>query len=142
MFETVSPSELRAWRVRDRKRRDLHDVEGVQEIVEIYQDDMAAHAYRREGDGTWSFAAIDGLASILVLRSVGLEMPMIEAYEFALPNVPDEDAGQDGIPQLRRRCRITDLALRDTDFASRGTPPGPARPDPGSIRRRGASEAS
>ncbi len=92
VLEIVSPSELRAWRVRDRKRRDLQDVDGVQEIVEICQDDMAAHIYRREGDGTWSFAAVDGMASILALRSVGLEIPMIEAYEFALPNVSNEDA--------------------------------------------------
>ena len=92
VFEIVSPSELRAWRVRDRKRRDLQDVEGVQEIVEIHQDEMAAHVYRREGDGTWSFAAVDGMDSILPLRSVGLETPMIEVYEFVLPDVPDEDA--------------------------------------------------
>ena len=92
VFEIVSPSELRAWRARDRKRRDLQDVESVQEIVEICQDDMAAHVYRREGDGTWSFAAVDGMDSILPLRSVGLEIPMIEVYEFVLPNLSDEDA--------------------------------------------------
>ncbi len=92
VFEIVSPSELRAWRVRDRKRRDLQDVEGIQEIVEIYQDDMAAHVYRREGDGTWSFAAVDGMTSVLALRSVGLEIPMIEIYEFASPGASDEDA--------------------------------------------------
>ena len=91
MFEIVSSSELRAWRVRDRKRRDLQDVEGVQEIVEIHQDEMAAHIHRREGDGTWSFAAVDGMDSILALRSVGLEMPMIEVYEFARPGVSSED---------------------------------------------------
>ena len=92
VFEIVSPSELRAWRVRDRKRRDLQDVEGVQEIVEICQDEMAAHVYRREGDGTWSFTAVGGRDSILPLRSVDLEIPMIEVYEFVLPDLADEDA--------------------------------------------------
>ncbi len=92
MFEIVSPSELRAWRVRDRERRNLQDVEGIQEIVEICQDDMAAHIYCKKEDGTWSFAAVDGTVSILALRSVGLEMPMIEAYEFAVANVSDEDS--------------------------------------------------
>ncbi len=97
VFEIVSPSELRAWRARDRKRRDLQDVEGVREIVEIYQDEMAAHIYRSERDGTWSFAAVGGLASVLALRSLGLEIPMTEVYEFALPGVSDEDSGSDGV---------------------------------------------
>src|SRR3954447_20482440 len=45
VFEIVSPSELRAWRARNRKRRDEQDVEGVQEIVELYQGEAAAHVY-------------------------------------------------------------------------------------------------
>ena len=92
LFEIVSPSELRAWRARDAKRRDLQDVDGVQEIVEIYQDEVAAHVYRREADGTWSFAALGGGAAVLVLRSVGLEIPMAELYEFATPADPDREA--------------------------------------------------
>ena len=108
VFEIVSPSELRAWRVRDRKRRDLQDVEGVREIVEIDQDEMAAHIYRREGHETWSFAAVGGMASVLALRSVGIEMPMIEVYEFALPGVSDEEA------RWSRLCRkkVTTAALK------------------------------
>ena len=83
VFEVVSPSELRAWRARDRTRRDLQDVEGVQEIVEIYQDEMAAHLYHREPDGTWSFFAIGGEGAVMRLRSLGLEIPLAELYEFA-----------------------------------------------------------
>ena len=49
LFEVVSPSELRHKRQWDQKRADLQAVEGVQEIVEIYQDEMLAHAYRRHG---------------------------------------------------------------------------------------------
>jgi Uma2 family endonuclease len=85
VFEVVSPSELRTWHARDRKRRDLQEVEGVMEIVEIYQDEPAIHVYRREAEGTWSFDAIGGLASELSLRSVPLSIPMAEIYEFASP---------------------------------------------------------
>jgi Uma2 family endonuclease len=85
VFEVVSPSELRAWHARDRKRRDLQEVEGVMEIVEIYQDEPAIHVYRREAEGTWSFDAIDGLGADLSLRSVALSIPLAEIYEFARP---------------------------------------------------------
>jgi len=83
-FEVVSPSELRAWRERDRKRGDLQNTEGVTEIVELYQDEMAAHVYRREADGAWSFDAVGGAEATLELRSVGLEIPISEIYEFAV----------------------------------------------------------
>jgi Uma2 family endonuclease len=85
VFEVVSPSELRAWHARDRKRRDLQDVDGVMEIVEIYQDEPAIHVYRREAAGTWSFDAIGGLGAQLSLRSVTLSIPLAEIYEFARP---------------------------------------------------------
>ena len=85
VFEVVSPSELRAWRDRDRKRRDLQEVEGVAEIVELYQDEMAAHLYRREADGKWSFTGVVGAESVIALRSVALEVPLAEIYEFILP---------------------------------------------------------
>jgi hypothetical protein len=85
MFEIISPSELRQWRARDRKRRDLQDVEGVQEIVEIYQDEMAAHVYRREPDGGWTFEAVGAPDAVLRLRSMGFEIPLSEIYEFAMP---------------------------------------------------------
>ena len=95
VFELVSPSELRAWRARDRKRRDLQDVEGVREIVEIYQGEMAAHLYRREADGTWSFSAIGGEAAVMRLRSLGLEIPLAELYEFA--PTADLEVDEDGV---------------------------------------------
>ena len=59
LFEVVSPSELQHKRQWDQKRADLQAVEGVQEIVEIYQDEMLAHAYRRHGAG-WVFELIAG----------------------------------------------------------------------------------
>lgn len=91
LFEVVSPSEIRAWRARDRKRSDLQIVEGVEEIVELYQDEMAAHIYRRTADDTWSFAVAGGAEANIELRSVGISLPLAEIYEFAvLPERPGE----------------------------------------------------
>jgi Uma2 family endonuclease len=81
VFEIVSPSELRNRRARDRKRRDLQDIEGVMEIVELYQADVAAHVYRRAGD-VWTFETIEGMDAMLDLRSIGVQIPLSEIYEF------------------------------------------------------------
>ncbi len=67
-------------RERDRKRQHLQDVEGVQEIVEIYQFDAAVHVYRRAGNGSWPFEAVGGLEAVLRLESVGIEVPLTEIY--------------------------------------------------------------
>jgi Uma2 family endonuclease len=91
VFEVVSPSELRAWRARDQKRNHLQDVEGVQEIVELYQREVAAHIYRREEGGGWSFEAVGGLDATLSLKSVELEIPLAEIYEFVELEAEVED---------------------------------------------------
>jgi Uma2 family endonuclease len=83
LFEVVSPSELRHWRDRDYRRTQLQDVPGVLEIVEVYQSEPAAHIYRREAEGTWSFEALGGNDAVLELRSVGVSVPFSEIYEFA-----------------------------------------------------------
>jgi Uma2 family endonuclease len=91
VFEVVSPSELKNWRARNRKRRDLQDVAGVQEIIELYQGAASAHIYRREDAGSWRFDAIDGLDSVLSLKSVGIEIPLSEVYEFVDLEAEDAD---------------------------------------------------
>ena len=80
VFEVVSPSELRDWRGRDRKRRDEQDVEGVHEIVEIYQSQASVHLYRKGAEGEWMFEAVSDMEGVLVLRSLGLELPLSEIY--------------------------------------------------------------
>lgn len=50
LFEVLSPSELKRWRERDRKRLDEQDFSGVEEIIEIYQSEPAIHIYRRGRD--------------------------------------------------------------------------------------------
>ena len=75
----LSPSELRRWRQRDRKRLDLQDVAGVHEIVEIHQAEAAIHLYRRTDDG-WTFTTAAGLDAALTLESVGVQIPLAEVY--------------------------------------------------------------
>jgi Uma2 family endonuclease len=84
LFEVISPSEIRDWRGRDRKRADLQAVEGVKEIVELYQDDYAAHIYRNLSDpaASWTFEAVGGREAVLRITSLGLELPMAEIYAF------------------------------------------------------------
>ncbi len=82
VFEIVAPSELLAWRARDRKRADLQDVAGVAEIVEIYQDEAALHVYRKQADGPWVMEAVGGLDAVLRLETVDLPIPLPEIYAF------------------------------------------------------------
>ena len=83
MFEVVSPSELTHKRQWDQKRSDLKAVDGVQEIIEIFQDEMLAHAYRRQGD-SWTFESIAGPDAALDLPSVGLTIPLASPYDRIL----------------------------------------------------------
>lgn len=82
-FEIISPSELRDWQGRDQKRRDVQDVEGVAEIIEIHQRQMALHTYRRSPDGTWAFDSVSGADAVLKIPSLGMVIPLAEIYEFA-----------------------------------------------------------
>jgi hypothetical protein len=56
----------------------------VQEIVEIYQDEMLAHAYRRQAAG-WVFESIGGPDAEVELPSVGIAVPLAALYERVLP---------------------------------------------------------
>jgi Uma2 family endonuclease len=95
IFDVVSPSELRAWRARDCRRQHLQDVDGVMEIVEIYQDEAAVHIYRRQDGGKWPFDAVGGLDAVLRLESVGLEIPLAEIYRFVdLPPAAGETVAE------------------------------------------------
>jgi Uma2 family endonuclease len=84
VFEVVSPSELQHKRQSDQRRSDLQAVEGVQQIIEIYQDEMLAHAYRLE-DAGWVFESIAGPEAQLALTSVGIAVPLAALYEGAVP---------------------------------------------------------
>lgn len=55
-------------------------MEGVREIVEIYQDDYALHVYRLLSNGSWAFEALGGEDAMLRLDSLGIEIPVAEIY--------------------------------------------------------------
>jgi Uma2 family endonuclease len=85
LFEVISPSELQHKRQWDQKRSDLQAVEGVQEIIEIYQDEMLAHAYRRQG-ASWTFESISGPDATIDLPSIGIAVPLAALYERVMPD--------------------------------------------------------
>jgi len=85
LFEVVSPSELQPKRQWDQKRADLQAVEGVQEIVEIHQDEMLVHAYRREG-ASWTFDFTAGPDAAVELRCFGIAIPLSALYDRVQPN--------------------------------------------------------
>ncbi len=80
LFEVVSPSELQHKRQWDQKRSDLQAVEGVQEIFEIFQDEMLVHAYRRQGT-SWTFEWIAGPDAPMEIHSVGITIPLAALYD-------------------------------------------------------------
>ena len=84
LFEVVSPSEPQHKRQWDQKRTDLQAVEGMQEIIEIFQDEMLARAYRRQ-DAGWVFESISGPEAEVALPSVGITVPLAALYERVLP---------------------------------------------------------
>jgi len=91
-FEVVSPSEIRGWRARDRKRQHLQAVEGMRELVELFQEDYAVHVYRLSTQETWTFEALGGAEAILHLESVGLSIPLAEIYLLATFAQPEPEA--------------------------------------------------
>lgn len=84
LFEVISPSELQHKRDWDQKRADLQAVEGVQEIIEIFQDEILVHAYRRHG-AAWTFESIGSAEAEVRLPSVGISVPLAALYERVLP---------------------------------------------------------
>ena len=89
-FEIVSQSEIRAWRGRDLKRQHLQSVEGMREIVELFQDDYACHIYRWDsGSSRWTFEALGGADAVLHLESIGVDVALSDIY--ALASLPQRD---------------------------------------------------
>jgi Uma2 family endonuclease len=95
LFEVISPSELQHKRQWDQKRTDLQAVEGVAEIIEIFQDEMLVHAWRRQAD-IWVFESILGPAASVALPSVGIAIPLAALYERVVPDA-DQIGGQPAV---------------------------------------------
>jgi Uma2 family endonuclease len=90
LFEVISPSELGQKREWDQKRTDLQAVEGVEEIVEIFQDEMLVHVYRRHGGG-WTFESIGDADMEIALASVGITIPLVALYDRVLTDKADQE---------------------------------------------------
>ena len=61
------------------RRADLRSVAGVQEIVELHQDGIAAHLFRRHEAG-WLIIEVIGADQTLTLESLGIEIPLADLY--------------------------------------------------------------
>ena len=84
LFEVISPSELQHKRQWDRKRSDLQAIEGVEEIVGIFQDEILVHVYRRQESG-WVFESIAGPDAELALPRIGISLPLAALYDRVMP---------------------------------------------------------
>lgn len=85
LFEVLSPSDEHSPREKAERFRDLKNVEGVKEIIEVVQDDFVCriHRWREEIDG-WQMEELSGAGETLRLRSVGVEIPLAEIYDQVL----------------------------------------------------------
>ncbi|WP_207457599.1 Uma2 family endonuclease [Azospirillum sp. SYSU D00513] len=96
LFEIVSPSDGKSQVEKANRYRDLKNVEGVREIVEVVQDEYLCrlHRWRNEIAG-WQMVEIDGPDGVLPLASLGIEIAFAEIYDGVLEPVPSErrDAG-------------------------------------------------
>ena len=76
-FEILSPSNKGP--VYEDRLRDLRDVDGLEEIVELAQDKVFARVLRRSGE-EWREDKACGEDAVLELRSLGLGVRMAEFY--------------------------------------------------------------
>jgi len=81
-FEVISPFATSRLAGQRQKRRDVQDVEGVVEIIELYQCQMAVHLYRKSPGGGWEFDSIGGADAMLEVRELNMNIPLAEIYQF------------------------------------------------------------
>jgi Putative restriction endonuclease len=119
VFAVISPPEPRHKHAWDQQRADLQAVEGVQEIIEIFQDEMLVHAYRRQGSA-WTFESIAGAEADLALPNLGISVPVAAVYERVLPEADQrrQAARQWGLDEAREGLDCSLFAVPD-DGSSR-----------------------
>ncbi len=84
--EILSPSNSASEMAR--KRDDYASV-GIQQVLELDQDDARALLWRVDGD-RWIVETIRGLEGSITLDSVGVILPMAEIYEDVELTPPDD----------------------------------------------------
>ena len=77
LFEVVSPSDEKSQAEKAERYRDLRNVDGVQEIVEVEQDEFVCrvHRLRSEIDG-WQMDYVSGADSTLHVASLGISVSL------------------------------------------------------------------
>lgn len=89
IVEVLSPST--EAHDRGRKFSQYMEIDSLQEYVLISQDQARVESLFRQGDGTWSYSYANGLDAALRLRSLGIDLPLAEA--FAGVTFPPTDDG-------------------------------------------------
>lgn len=85
-IEILSPSNSASEMAR--KRDDYASV-GIQQVLELDQDDARALLWRADGD-RWIVETIRGLEGSITLDSIGVSIPMAEIYEDVELTPPDD----------------------------------------------------
>jgi Uma2 family endonuclease len=83
LIEVLSSSTERLDR--GRKAQAYRALPTLREYVLVAQDRPRVEVYGRGDDGTWEREVRQGLADVLPLRSLGLEVPLAAVYERVFP---------------------------------------------------------
>lgn len=75
--EILSPSNSASEMAR---KRDDYASAGIQQVLELDQDEARALLWRADGD-RWIVETIRGLETSIALDSIGVTIPMAEIYE-------------------------------------------------------------
>ena len=78
IFEVLSPSNTFSQQLR--LLEDYQAIESVAQIVFVSQTEALAHVWTRAGAG-WSRSDQEGLGAVILLESIGCELPLAEVYE-------------------------------------------------------------
>ena len=71
-------------------------IDTVDEVLLISQSHRAVQGFLRQGDGTWSLAAWEGTDATARVRCLGIDLPLVELYEFTDdPAAPDPATADD-----------------------------------------------
>jgi Uma2 family endonuclease len=62
------------------KFTDYRAIDVLREYVLVSQRTPRVEAFLRQDDGTWRFSVADGLAAVVRLASIGLDVPLTEIY--------------------------------------------------------------
>ncbi len=65
---------------RGRKFAYYRQLPSLREYLLVSQHEARVDHYLRAGDGTWNLRAVEGLAAVLRLESLGCELPLAEIY--------------------------------------------------------------